>query len=141
MRCEVLRARHDREPAPAGERIAIAANCWIVEEVDWKRHLVYCTQVKGRVPRTSATARAISTRHVLDRMRRVLTESCGYPTSWRTQRARLAQARHVAANAHLTDRPLINLEATPGRCCRGWAATPSSPSSGCSRSGAPASWA
>ena len=65
-------------PPPPGERIAIAGHCWIVEEVDWKRHTVFATQVKGRVPAyfgdcpatltrmcSSACARrSTSTRHI-----------------------------------------------------------------------------
>ncbi len=96
-------------PPPAGERIAIAGHCWIVEEVDWKRHLVYCTQVKGRVPAYFGDCPGDIDTHVLVRMRQALTESCGYPYLMANARARLRQARHVAANAHLTDRPLINL--------------------------------
>lgn len=37
-------------PPPVGEKIAIAGHVWIVEEVDRKRHLVYCTKVRGKVP-------------------------------------------------------------------------------------------
>ena len=96
-------------PPPAGERIAIAGHCWIVEEVDWKRHLVYCTQVKGRVPAYFGDCPGDINTRVLERMRQALTESCGYPYLMANARARLRQARHVAANAHLTDRPLINL--------------------------------
>ena len=109
VRCESSELGTIVNPPPAGERIAIAGHCWIVEEVDWKRHLVYCTQVKGRVPAYFGDCAGDIDTHVLDRMRRVLTESCGYPYLMANARARLAQARHVAANAHLTDRPLINL--------------------------------
>ena len=96
-------------PPPAGERIAIAGHCWIVEEVDWKRHLVYCTQVKGRVPAYFGDCPGDIDTRVLERMRQVLTERCDYPYLMVNARARLLQARHVAANAHLTERPLINL--------------------------------
>ena len=40
-------------PPPIGEKIALAGHVWIVEEIDHKRHLVYCEQVKGKVPATS----------------------------------------------------------------------------------------
>ena len=50
VRCESAELGTIVNPPPPGERIAIAGHCWLVEEVDWKRHLVYCTQVKGRVP-------------------------------------------------------------------------------------------
>ena len=96
-------------PPPAGERIAIAGNCWLVEEVDWKRHLVYCTQVKGRVPAYFGDCPGDINTHVLERMERVLEEHEVYPYLLTNARARLAQARHVAAAAGVTKRPLINL--------------------------------
>ena len=99
-------------PPPAGERIAIAGHCWIVEEVDWKRHLVYCTQVKGRVPAYFGDCPGDINTHVLERMKRALEEHEVYPYLMANARARLAQARHVAANAGVTgtgSRPLVNL--------------------------------
>ena len=99
-------------PPPAGERIAIAGHCWIVEEVDWKRHLVYCTQVKGRVPAYFGDCAGDINTHVLERMERALEEHDVYPYLLGNARARLAQARHVAENAGIAGahaRPLINL--------------------------------
>lgn len=37
-------------PPPIGEKIAIAGHVWLVEEVDHKRHLVYCEKIKGKAP-------------------------------------------------------------------------------------------
>lgn len=99
-------------PPPAGERIAIAGHCWLVEEVDWKRHLVYCTQVKGRVPAYFGDCAGDINTHILERMKRVLEEHESYPYLMGNARARLAQARHVAANAGVAgpgSNPLINL--------------------------------
>lgn len=99
-------------PPPAGERIAIAGHCWLVEEVDWKRHLVYCTQVKGRVPAYFGDCAGDINTHILERMKRVLEEHESYPYLMGNARARLAQARHVAANAGVAgpdSGPLINL--------------------------------
>lgn len=99
-------------PPPAGERIAIAGHCWLVEEVDWKRHLVYCTQVKGRVPAYFGDCAGDINTHILERMKRVLEEHESYPYLMGDARARLAQARHVAANAGVAgpgSSPLINL--------------------------------
>ena len=109
VRCESSELGTIVNPPPAGERIAIAGHCWIVEEVDWKRHLVYCTQVKGRVPAYFGDCPGDIDTRVLERMRQALRESCGYPYLMANARARLAQARHVAANAGLLDRSLINL--------------------------------
>ena len=99
-------------PPPAGERIAIAGHCWLVEEVDWKRHLVYCTQVKGHVPAYFGDCPGDINTHVLERMKRALEEHEVYPYLLGNARARLAQARHVTENAGVAGphaRPLINL--------------------------------
>ena len=99
-------------PPPAGERIAIAGHCWIVEEVDWKRRLVYCTQVKGRVPAYFGDCPGDINTRVLERMKQVLEEHDVYPYLMENARARLSQARHVAGNAGVSGseaRPLINL--------------------------------
>ena len=112
VRCESAELGTIVNPPPAGERIAIAGHCWLVEEVDWKRHLVYCTQIKGRVPAYLGDCAGDIDTYVLERMRHVLAERDVYPYIMENARARLAQARHVASNAGITGRassPLINL--------------------------------
>lgn len=112
VRCESSELGTIVNPPPAGERIAIAGHCWLVEEVDWKRHLVFCTQVKGRVPAYFGDCAGDINTHVLERMKRALEEHDVYPYLLGNARARLAQARHVAANAGVAgrdSRPLINL--------------------------------
>lgn len=99
VRCESAELGTIVNPPPAGERIAIAGHCWLVEEVDWKRHLVYCTQVKGRVPAYFGDCAGDIDTHILERMKRVLEEHDVYPYLMGNARARLAQARHVAENA------------------------------------------
>ena len=37
-------------PPPVGEKLAIAGHVWLVLDVDHKRHLVYCEQVRGSIP-------------------------------------------------------------------------------------------
>ena len=96
-------------PPPPGERIAIAGHCWIVEEVDWKRHTVFATQVKGRVPAYFGDCPGDINTHVLERMRRVLAEHEVYPYLMGNARARLAQARHTAELSGAATKPLINL--------------------------------
>ena len=96
-------------PPPPGERIAIAGACWVVEEVDWKRHLVYCTQVKGRVPAYFGDCPGDIHTHVLERMRRVLATHETYPYLLANARARLAQARRAAELSGAAAEPLINL--------------------------------
>ena len=96
-------------PPPPGEKVAIAGHVWIVEEVDHKRHLLYVTQVKGRVPAYFGECSGDINTRVLERMRRALDEHVPYLYLQENARARLAQARHVAANGGLTKSPLVNL--------------------------------
>lgn len=96
-------------PPPPGEKVAIAGHVWIVEEVDHKRHLLYVTQVKGRVPAYFGECPGDINTRVLERMRQALDEHVPYPYLQENARARLAQARHVAANGGLTKSPLVNL--------------------------------
>lgn len=96
-------------PPPPGERIAIAGACWVVEEVDWKRHLVYATQVKGRVPAYFGDCPGDIHTHILERMRRVLGSHEAYPYLLDNARARLRQARRTAELSGAAGEPLINL--------------------------------
>lgn len=96
-------------PPPPGEKVAIAGHVWIVEEVDHKRHLLYVTQVKGRVPAYFGECPGDINTRVLERMRRALDEHMPYPYLQENARARLAQARRVARNGGLTKEPLVNL--------------------------------
>ena len=96
-------------PPPAGERIALAGHVWVVEEVDHRRHLVYCTQVKGRVPAYFGDCPGDINTNVLERMRAALREDAVYPYLMGNAVARLAQARHVAANAGIDREPLVCL--------------------------------
>lgn len=109
VRCESAELGTIVNPPPPGERIAIAGACWLVEEVDWKRHLVYCTQVKGRVPAYFGDCAGDIDTHVLERMRRVLAEHEAYPYLLDNARARLRQARWTAEQSGTAKRPLINL--------------------------------
>ena len=109
VRCESTELGTIVNPPPPGERIAIAGHCWLVEEVDWKRHLVYCTQVKGRVPAYFGDCAGDIDTHVLERMRRVLAEHEVYPYLLDNARARLRQARWTAEQSGAAKRPLINL--------------------------------
>ena len=97
------------QPPPPGEKIAIAGATWIVEEVDHKRHLVYCTQVKGRVPAYFGECPGDIDTHVLERMRRALAEDDVYPYLMRNAVARLALGRRAAAGANMIVEPLVNL--------------------------------
>lgn len=112
VRCDSSELGTIVNPPPAGERIAIAGHCWLVEEVDWKRHLVYCTQIKGRVPAYFGDVAGDINTRILERMKQVLEEHEPYPYLMANACARLNQARHVAQNASVAGRdssPLVNL--------------------------------
>ncbi len=96
-------------PPPAGEKLALAGQVWLVEEVDHKRHLVYCQPVKGKVPAYFGQVAGDINTHILERMRRALTEQCSYPYLMQNAVARLAHARNTAAAAALATQPLICL--------------------------------
>ncbi len=96
-------------PPPVGEKIALAGHVWIVEEVDHKRRLVYCEQVKGKVPAYFGQCPGDINTKVLERMKKVLQEDLPYPYLMKNAVARLAHARHTAVNSGVTTQPLICL--------------------------------
>lgn len=96
-------------PPPTGEKIAIAGATWLVEEVDHKRHIVYATKVRGRVPAYFGECPGDIHTHVLERMLKVLEERCTYPYLMKNAAGRLTLARRAAAGAALGLHPLINL--------------------------------
>lgn len=97
------------KPPPPGEKIAIAGQVWVVTEVDHKHHLVYCEEVKGKVPAYFGECPGDINTKVLERMRECLRENKTYPYVMANASARLEQARHTAVNSHMTEEPLINL--------------------------------
>ena len=96
-------------PPPVGEKIAIAGHVWIVEEVDHKRHLVYCEQVRGKVPAYFGQCPGDINTKVLERMRNVLAEDKIYPYLMKNALGRLYEARSIARLGGVTTEPLINL--------------------------------
>jgi len=96
-------------PPPVGEKIAIAGHVWVVEEIDHKRKLVYCEQIKGKVPAYFGDCPGDINTKILLRMKEVLRENKKYPYLMKNAVIRLDQARLSSSNAGLTDRPLICL--------------------------------
>ena len=109
VRCDSTEIGTLCAPPPPGEKVAIAGHVWIVDEVDHERHLLYVTQVKGKVPAYFGEVAGDISTHVLERMRRVLEEHASYPYLMPHARARLRQARRVATSSRLTDGPLVCL--------------------------------
>ena len=96
-------------PPPVGEKIALAGHVWIVEEVDHKRHLVYCSQVRGKVPAYFGQCPGDIHTRILERMREVLRENCSYPYLMKNAVARLDEARRTARHSGMTEESLICL--------------------------------
>ena len=103
VRCESMELGTVVSPPPAGELLAIAGHVWLVEEVDHKRHLVYCTQVKGKIPAYFGEVAGDINTHVLERMQRVLAEDAEYLYLMGNATRRLAEARHLARAAGLVE--------------------------------------
>ncbi|EKU72282.1 DEAD/DEAH box helicase [Selenomonas sp. F0473] len=96
-------------PPPVGEKIAIAGHVWRVLEVDRKRRVVYCEQVKGNVPAYFGECPGDIHTKILERMRRVLREETGYPYLMKNAAARLTQARDTARHSGAATEALIPL--------------------------------
>ena len=96
-------------PPPVGEKLAIAGHVWVVLDIDHKRHLVYCEQVKGSIPAYFGQCPGDLHTKILQRMRRVLLEDRSYPYLMKNAVARLEQARFAAAHSEAGKKPLINL--------------------------------
>ena len=96
-------------PPPVGEKLAIAGHVWQVLDVDHKRRLIYCRQVKGSVPAYFGQCPGDLHTKILTRMCRVLQEDRQYPYLMKNAVARLEQARFTAAHSGAADKTLINL--------------------------------
>ena len=96
-------------PPPVGEKLAIAGHVWVVLDVDHKRHLVYCEQVKGSIPAYFGECPGDLHTKILQRMRDVLQEDRQYPYLMQNAVARLDQARFTAEHSGAAETPLINL--------------------------------
>jgi ATP-dependent Lhr-like helicase len=109
VRCESQELGTLCAPPPIGEKIAIAGRTWVVEDIDHKRHTVYCQMVKGQVPAYFGECPGDINTHILERMKKVLLEDKVYPYLMQNARARLSLGRKSARAACITDNPLISL--------------------------------
>ena len=96
-------------PPPVGDKIAIAGRVWIVEEVDHKKHVVYCELVKGNIPAYFGDVAGDIHTRILERMFAVLREEETYPYLMRHAVCRLRDARAEFDKSGMADRPLIHL--------------------------------
>lgn len=96
-------------PPPVGEKLAIAGHVWVVLDIDRKRHLVYCEQVKGSIPAYFGQCPGDLHTKILQRMRQVLREERQYPYLMKNAVARLESARFTAARSGTAEAPLLHL--------------------------------
>lgn len=97
------------KPPPEGDKIAIAGRVWIVDEVDHKRRVVYCTLVKGNIPAYFGDVAGDIHTRILERMHDVLAEDKNYPYLMCHAVYRLREARSFFAKAGMEEQPLIHL--------------------------------
>ena len=97
------------KPPPAGDKIAIAGRVWVVEEVDHKKRVVYCTLVKGNIPAYFGDVAGDIHTRILERMYGVLNEETTYPYLMRHAVCRLQDARESFRKSGMAERPLIHL--------------------------------
>ncbi len=109
VRCESEEIGTVVMPPPAGEKIALAGRIWLVEEIDRKRHLVYCSPVRGNVPAYFGDCAGDIHTKILHRMKRVLEEDTVYPYLMKNAVCRLERARHTARNAGILENSLVCL--------------------------------
>lgn len=72
VRCESQEIGTIVKPPPVRDKIAIAGRVWVVEEVDRKRHVVYCHPVKGIIPAYFGDEPGDIHTKILERMRKML---------------------------------------------------------------------
>ena len=126
-------------PPPVGEKIALAGKVWIVEEIDYKRRLIYCKPVKGKVPAYFGQCPGDIHTRILEEMLLVLREENIPPYLMKNAAARLTEARHTARHAGMTEEVLLPLGGRAGASSPGSAPMRFSRWSGSSNFAAPPS--
>ncbi|MBQ6603500.1 MAG: DEAD/DEAH box helicase [Eubacterium sp.] len=97
------------KPPPVGDKIAIAGRVWVVEEVDHKKRMVWCSLVKGNIPAYFGDVAGDIHTHILERMQKVLAEDQSYRFLLPHAKARLSDARAVFGQTRMAEKPLISL--------------------------------
>ena len=97
------------KPPPAGDKVAIAGRVWVVDEVDHKKRVVYCTLVKGIIPAYFGDVAGDINTRILERMHSVLSEDESYPYLMRHAVCRLRDARDVFRKSGMMEHPLVNM--------------------------------
>ena len=97
------------KPPPVGDKIAIAGRVWVVDEVDHKHRVVYCTLVKGNIPAYFGDVAGDIHTRILERMYDVLNEEKNYPYLMKHAVCRLMDARLTFHHAGMDKDVLIHL--------------------------------
>ena len=97
------------KPPPAGDKIAIAGRVWVVDDVDHKKRVVYCTLVKGNIPAYFGDVAGDIHTKILERMFGVLSEDNEYPYLMKHAVCRLSDARDTFRMSGMGERPLVHL--------------------------------
>ena len=97
------------KPPPVGDKIAIAGRVWVVEEVDHKKHVVYCTLVKGNIPAYFGDVAGDIHTRILEKMHSILNDEKTYPYLMRHAVCRLQDARESFRKSGMAEHPLIHL--------------------------------
>ena len=97
------------KPPPVGDKVAIAGRVWVVEEIDHKKRLVYCSLVKGNVPAYFGDVAGDIHTRILEKMKDVLSDDALYPYLMRKAAARLMDARECFEKSGMRQKPLISL--------------------------------
>ncbi|MDD6154638.1 MAG: DEAD/DEAH box helicase [Eubacteriales bacterium] len=109
VRCESQEIGTIVQPPPVGDKIAIAGHVWVVEDLDIKRHEVYCHPVKGSVPACFGDCAGDINTKILERMKQALGEDTDYPYLLPHAKARLAEARRVSALSGAASQTLLDM--------------------------------
>ena len=96
-------------PPPKGDRFALAGRVWEVEELDIARKLIYVKAVEGKMEISWPGDFGEIHTKILERMKMVLLEDAAYPYLKPNALERLENARRVARNTGMLDRPIVSL--------------------------------
>ena len=114
------RAGHHLPAAAGGEKIAIAGQVWVVEEVDHKR-LYGLRGGQGKVPAYFGQCPGDIHTKILERMRQVLCEETQYPYLMKNAAAR--RRRGIRRATGVGASRCCGSAAICGCCCPGWEPT------------------
>lgn len=97
-------------PVKPSSYFTIAGQCWTVTAVDNTKRLVFVEKNKRKIELLWKGDRAIVHDKILQRMKKVLTESRDYPYLQNAAREKLAEGRKIAAEYSLDSQNIFRLD-------------------------------